>query len=706
MSLNPQQNEAVQHQQGPLLILAGAGTGKTRVLTHRIAYLVNECGLSAGRILAVTFTNKAAGEMKKRLEKLVGPKARELWIGTFHSVCVKILRKHALESGLSPQFVIYDQSDQQSVMKQVLKELNLDEKKLPPGHLVSKISRLKDQLTTVADLQARAEDPFTKTLAKVYTLYEKILAANHAVDFGDLIAKTVFLLEGKPPLLKGYQGLWQQILIDEYQDTNHAQYRLVSLLAAGHKNICVVGDPDQSIYRWRGADIHNILSFEKDYPETKVIRLEQNYRSVQNVLKAASAVITNNELRKEKGLWSQREAGDNILLAALNSEKEEAKFVVDQLRNLHCGPKIPYTEMAIFYRTNAQSRALEETLRMAGVPYVIYGGLSFYERAEVKDALAYLRIFHEPQDSVSFKRVINVPTRGIGKTTIDKIEELALAGNISFYEAAQRTDAHPKLKTFLDWFENLRARKMGLSLLELLQQILETSGYIENLSRQASSEAQERMANLNEMIASIAEFEESRGPSPKGDGPLQEYLEQIALITDLDQKSEGGVLPLMTLHLAKGLEFRAVAIVGLEEGLLPHARSQDELEELEEERRLFYVGMTRAKERLILTHAWRRYLNGQEQYSLPSRFLEEIPQELIEKIRPVSDIAYRDEFDQTVEAEPCVQFKIGIRVRHPDFGVGFVAASEKTSLGEKVTVKFSNGMIKKLIAEYAHLEKV
>lgn len=671
------------------MILAGAGTGKTRVLVHRIAHLVNDGGLSPGRILAVTFTNKAAGEMKNRLEKLVGPRARELWVGTFHSVCVKILRKHPLEAGLAPNFLIYDDADQQSVIKQVLKELNLDPKKLPPGSLTSKISRLKDQLIGHEDYAPQAQNPYEKTLAKIYAAYQKILEANRACDFGDLIFKCVRLFENHPALLSGYQKMWQQILIDEYQDTNHAQYRWAGLLAQGHKNLCVVGDPDQSIYRWRGADLNNILNFEKDYPQTKVIRLEQNYRSVQNVLKAAGAVIANNELRKEKALWSGRGAGEKILTAALNTEKEEAAFVVENLQKLHQDQKIPYTSMAVFYRTNAQSRPLEEVLRMAGIPYIIYGGIRFYERAEIKDALAYLRIFHSPHDGVSFKRIINVPSRGVGKTTIDKMEQTAAEQNLSFYEAACQTQDHPKLKKFLEWYHGLRARMEPLSLVELTRQILESSGYVEHLSKQGTFEAQERMSNLNELIAGIAEL---------GDVSLQDYLEQIALITDLDQKSEGGVLPLMTLHLAKGLEFQAVAIVGLEEGLLPHSRSQDELEELEEERRLFYVGLTRAKERVILTHAWRRFLNGQEQYSLPSRFLEEIPAELLAQ----RDLAKHWEESESQE-EP--SYRIGAKIRHPDFGIGTIAASEQTSLGEKVTVKFANGMIKKLIAAYARLER-
>ncbi|MBI4223988.1 MAG: UvrD-helicase domain-containing protein [Deltaproteobacteria bacterium] len=713
MELNPQQLEAVQHREGPLLILAGAGTGKTRVLVHRIAHLVNDGDLSPGRILAVTFTNKAAGEMKKRLETLVGARARELWVGTFHSVCVKILRRHVLEAGLAPQFVIYDDGDQQSVIKQVLRDLNLDDKKLPPGSLVNKISRLKDQLIGADDYAAHPENPYEKTLAKIYAAYRKILEVNRACDFGDLIFRCVKLFETHPVILTGYQKLWRQILIDEYQDTNHAQYRWANLLAAQHKNLCVVGDPDQSIYRWRGADLHNILNFEKDYPQAKVIRLEQNYRSVTTVLKAASAVIAHNELRKEKMLWGAREEGAKITAASLNSEKKEAAFVVENLQKLHTREKISYADMAVFYRTNAQSRALEEVLRMAGVPYIIYGGIRFYERAEIKDALAYLRVFYSPQDSVSLKRIINVPSRGIGKTTIDRIGAMAAQNNLSFYQAAGQFDGSPRLKSFLDWFEKLRGRQNELGLVGLLQTILETSGYLESLSKQGTFESQERVSNINELIAGIAEL---------GDVSLQDYLERIALITDLDQKTEGGMLPLMTLHLAKGLEFKAVAVVGLEEGLLPHSRSQDELEELEEERRLFYVGLTRARERLILTHAWRRFLNGQEQYSLPSRFLEEIPGELLEMREAADHGKHWDESEAQEEYEEDqgprtrdqgpgtrdrgVNFPAGIKVRHPDFGVGYVAASEQTSLGEKVTVKFSNGMIKKLIAEYAQLKRL
>ncbi|MBI5300199.1 MAG: UvrD-helicase domain-containing protein [Deltaproteobacteria bacterium] len=724
MSLNPQQLEAVKHDHGPLLILAGAGTGKTRVLTHRIAHLIKNCGVSPGRILAVTFTNKAAGEMKRRVEGLIGPEARDLWVGTFHSICVKILRRHALSAGIAPSFTIYDAADQQSVMKQVIKDLNLDEKRFPPTQLVGRVSRLKDQLITVEILKNEASDPFQKKLAEVYEAYEKILQANNSLDFGDLISRTVLLFEKHPHLLKGYQDLLHYILVDEYQDTNRAQYRWVTLLAAKHLNLCVVGDPDQSIYRWRGADLNNILNFEKDYPHAKVIRLEQNYRSSQNILTAANAVILHNEFRKEKNLWSEKPDTAKITMVSVNSEKEEALYIVSQLRHLHETQKIPYSEMACFYRTNAQSRPLEEILRMSGIPYMIYGGLRFYERAEIKDAHAYLRVLMHPGDSVALKRIINVPTRGIGKTTIEKIEGLASGQGISFYEAAQKVD-HQKLQEFMKWFFKMQefvaangVTPNGATPVEILQKVLETSGYLTSLTMQGSTEAQERMANLNELVASIADF-----------STLQNYLDHVALISDLDQSSEGGVISLMTLHLAKGLEFQAVGLVGLEEGLLPHARSMDELEELEEERRLFYVGMTRAKEYLWLSHAWRRYMNGQEQYSLPSRFLEEIPEDLMEVVensrgygdhRPwtMDHEEENDDFDQrswqerrTKNEEPRTQIKptgyrIGVKVKHPDFGVGYIAASEKTSLGEKVTVKFSNGMIKKLIAEYAHLEKV
>ena len=697
MSLNSQQLEAVKHDQGPLLILAGAGTGKTRVLTHRIAHLIKNCGVSPGRILAVTFTNKAAGEMKRRVEGLIGPEARDLWVGTFHSICVKILRRHALSAGIAPSFTIYDAADQQSVMKQVIKDLNLDEKRFPPTQLVGRVSRLKDQLTTVETLKNEASDPFQKKLAEVYEAYEKILQANNSLDFGDLIFRTVLLFEKHPHLLKGYQDLLHYILVDEYQDTNRAQYRWVTLLAAKHLNLCVVGDPDQSIYRWRGADLNNILNFEKDYPHAKIIRLEQNYRSSQNILTAANAVILHNEFRKEKNLWSEKPDTAKITMVSVNSEKEEALYIVSQLRHLHETQKIPYSEMACFYRTNAQSRPLEEILRMSGIPYMIYGGLRFYERAEIKDAHAYLRVLLHPGDSVALKRIINVPTRGIGKTTIEKIEIIASGQGISFYEAASLVD-HPKLQEFIKWFFKMQefVAANGATPVEILQKVLETSGYLTSLTLQGSTEAQERMANLNELVASIADF-----------STLQNYLDHVALISDLDQSSERGVISLMTLHLAKGLEFQAVGLVGLEEGLLPHARSMDELEELEEERRLFYVGMTRAKEYLWLSHAWRRYMNGQEQYSLPSRFLEEIPTNLIEavgKAAQAKEHSYEEveeDFNQDNDS-----YRIGVKVKHPDFGVGYIAASEKTSLGEKVTVKFSNGMIKKLIAEYAHLEKI
>lgn len=721
MTLNSEQQKGVVHAKGPLLILAGAGTGKTRVLTHRIAHLVERIGVSPGRILAVTFTNKAAGEMRRRLESLIGEPSRDLWVGTFHSVSVRMLRKHALEAGLSPQFVIYDTGDQLSVLKSLLKEMNIDDKRFPPNTLVSRISRLKDQMISPEALTSQAGDPYQKTLSKIYIGYQQVLEKNNAVDFGDLIFRCVQLLQKNETILKGYRNMWQHILVDEYQDTNHAQYEWVKLIAAGHRNLCVVGDPDQSIYRWRGADLNNILNFEKDYADAVTVRLEQNYRSKENILRGANAVISRNELRKEKSLWSRNGAGEKIFIAALNSEKEEAKFVVDRLRDLHRTHQIPFSDMAIFYRTNAQSRPVEETLRMAGIPYIIYGGTRFYERAEIKDALAYLRIMNLPDDSVSFKRIVNAPPRGIGKMTIDRIEREANLQGISFYQAARAVAAsHPKLKTFLDWFEILRNKRGELSLVGLLQQVLESGGMIRHWTVQGSVEAEERLQNLNELVASLHDFEETH---PEGE--LADYLEQIALISDLDQESEGGVLPLMTLHLAKGLEFRVVALIGLEEGLFPHSRSLDQFEELEEERRLFYVGMTRAKEFLTITHAWRRYMHGQEQYGLPSRFLDEIPAEFVDRRDGLSPrtraMADRDEeevqishddFDQRPTEERGLVsgkgglFPVGMKVQHSDFGVGQVMASEKTSLGEKVTVRFQNGSLKKLIAEYARLKRV
>ncbi|MDO8494856.1 MAG: 3'-5' exonuclease, partial [Deltaproteobacteria bacterium] len=474
----------------------------------------------------------------------------------------------------------------------------------------------------------------------------------------------------------------------------------------------VVGDPDQSIYRWRGADLNNILNFEKDYKEAKVIRLEQNYRSVKKVLDGANAVIANNTLRKEKLLWSDQGEGEPLLAASLSTEKEEAKFVVEHfMRQREAGTS--YSEMSCFYRTNAQSRPLEEALRIAGIPYIIYGGISFYERAEIKDAMAYLRLFHNPHDSVSAKRIINVPPRGIGKTTIDRVESIAQENQCSFLDAVSCVMGHAKLKSFIDWFRVVELKKQNRTLVQFLTEVLESSGYISGLTQLGTSEAKDRLENLNELVAGVAEFEEGKGADVSLDEKLQEYLERIALISDLDKASDGlGILPLMTLHLAKGLEFKSVAIVGLEEGLLPHSRSQDQLEELEEERRLFYVGMTRAKEKLLLTHAWRRYMHGQEQYSLPSRFLEEIPSELIEKqdksrrwdslASPTQEVEY-DEFDQRTseeQEEEQSRYRVGMRVKHPSFGSGIVRRSEKTSLGEKLTVQFDNGDLKKLIADY------
>ena len=735
MSLNIQQQKAVEHGEGPLLIVAGAGSGKTRVLTHRIAHLIEKRGVAPQQILAVTFTNKAAREMMERLEGLVGGQVRNLWIGTFHSLCLKILRKHAEALGLNPRFAVFDDADQRALLKQILSDLNLDEKKFPPSSLVARISRYKDQLMDVAAVKAEARDPYSERMAKVYTAYEAALQKLQVLDFGDLIFKTVRLLETHADVLARYQKFWRYLLVDEYQDTNHAQYRWLKNLAGDHHNITVVGDPDQSIYAWRGADISNILNFEKDFPGATVVYLEQNYRSTQNILSAAQAVIVHNTARKEKNLWSTGGAGAPITVAALPSEREEAQYVVKTIEQF-CKAGGQYKKCAIFYRTNAQSRALEEVLQQQGVPYVIFGGIRFYERAEIKNAIAYFKALLNPSDDISLKRVINVPPRGIGKTTIEKVEATASAQQCSFYEACRLHGDHPKLTTFWQWFEGMRKVVLegAEELAVIVRKVLEESGMIRQLMENASVEAEERLSNLNELVAAVAEFSQARP-----EATLSDYLDQVALVSDLDQAGESGVVSLMTLHLAKGLEFPWVAVVGLEEGLLPHSRSMNDPGEIEEERRLLYVGMTRAKEKLVLTQAWRRYLNGNEQYGLPSRFLDEIPEQYLEKVAatschsratschsresgnrnrsPIKTLGDDDfDWDQSTpvpspsmgegRVRVALTYPIGLRVRHPEFGLGQIAHCEKTSQGEKVTVKFFNGLTKKLIAEYARLERV
>ena len=716
--LNPQQKEAVEHGEGPLLVLAGAGTGKTRVLTHRIVHLIQTGAVFPQQILGVTFTNKAAQEMRHRIGLMMEGGARDVWIGTFHSTCLRILRQFSEKAGFSPNFLVYDERDQLSLLKDILNQKNLDEKRFPASFVLNRISRFKDQLQGPKDVLKLVGDPFQELLGKVYQSYNEELQKNNAMDFGDLIFHCVALFKKEAEILRMHQKRWKYVLVDEYQDTNHAQYQWIHLLSREHRNLCVVGDDDQSIYRWRGADIGNILNFEKDYPGTRVIRLEQNYRSTQNILVAAGHVIANNTERKGKTLWTQNEAGKQIALGVLTGEEEEAEFIVSRMQQAKTEGLL-YKDMACFYRTNAQSRPLEEALQRARIPYQIYGGMRFYERAEIKDALAYLRLILNPSDPMSIKRILDAPPRGIGATTVEKIENLSLERSVTFFESMQLlcteqrvgTAVLKKLHTFIHWLQSLPSWIGTLSLTELLQKILEESGYMAWLQGKSPIEAEDRLANINELIAGLADFSE-RSP----EATLNDYLDQVTLTTSLDQQATDGAISMMTLHLAKGLEFPWVVIAGLEEGLLPHNRSLDSPEELEEERRLMYVGMTRARKQLLLTHAWKRFVNGTSHYGLASRFLEEIPEEYCEVIRksraqisvPDSDEDW--DFDQRpaeerTPAKSSGDFFIGCQVQHPQFGLGTVRASEQTMQGERVTVQFYNGPLCKLIAEYANLKK-
>jgi DNA helicase-2/ATP-dependent DNA helicase PcrA len=721
MNLNEQQKQAVQHLEGPLLILAGAGSGKTRVLTERIVHLVESNACKPYEILAVTFTNKAANEMRMRVEKGIGIKSREIWISTFHSACVKILRRHGENIGLSPQFVIYDDSDQLGIVKRILRELNISEKLVSPRGALEKISRSKD--SNIESKDYPDGDFYGSKIALVYRAYETELKKNGAVDFGDLIMLTVKLFKTVPAALDYYGKKFRYIMVDEYQDTNHSQYELVKLLAAGHKNIGVVGDPDQSIYAWRGADISNILEFERDFEGARVIKLEQNYRSTKNILAASDAVIANNTNRKPKQLWSEGEYGDKIHVVETSDEREEAKHAVQEIKKLE-GEGIKLNDIAIFYRTNAQSRPFEDELRRQGIPYVIFGGMKFYNRAEIKDCIAYLRLVANPSDNISLRRIINTPHRLIGKTTVAKLDEYSAKSGLSIYEfiraRVHESDFNSKMKQKLFLFTELIKQLHSLAsvpLSELVTEVISRTKYVEALANEKTDEAVERISNVDELISAVSE---ACKLSPEM--TLSDFLDQVALVSDIDKYDESRTaLPLMTLHLAKGLEFSNVFIVGLEEGMLPHIRAVDKPDELEEERRLFYVGMTRAKKFVCLCHANTRLVRGNYTYNVSSRFLDEIPDRFVFKTSKVvkrESVYFKkradnfaDDFSQVApdvghffsHEEDNAAFRVGMRVRHPSFGEGIIRKTEGKANSQKLFVQFRNGDLKRLSAEYANL---
>jgi DNA helicase-2/ATP-dependent DNA helicase PcrA len=703
--LNPAQREAVLATEGPLLVVAGAGSGKTRVLTYRVAHLINACGVKPNEILAITFTNKAAGEMRERLEDLLGPVARAIWILTFHAACGRILRREAPRLGYRSNFTIYDQADQIRLTKQCLEELERDPKRFVPRGIHSQISAAKNQLVDPDEYRSRVASFYDQTVADVYELYQRRLFASNAVDFDDLLMLTVQVLERFPEARERWQKAFRYILVDEYQDTNHAQYRLLQILAEKHRNVCAVGDPDQSVYAFRGADIRNILEFERDFGETRTIALEQNYRSTNTILEAANAVISNNRERKPKNLWS--ELGEGLPVHALEVEDEhaEARFVAAEIAGL-VEEGYNGSEVAVFYRTNAQSRVLEDVLVRQGIAYQVIGGPRFYERAEVKDVIAYLQAIDNPYDAVSLQRIANRPRRGIGDASLARLQAHADAFGISLWEALGQADeagiaAAPlrAVNSFHELLQSLQAGALELEVSELLERVLQRSGYLEALEAERTIEAQGRIENLQELVGVAQEYQHT-SPEPS----LSGFLQEISLYSDQDAiRGEESLVTLMTLHNAKGLEFRAVFMIGMEEGIFPHARSIEE-QGLEEERRLCYVGMTRAQERLTLTHASARSLWGSRSYNLPSRFLDELPERGVERHRlePASWSKYGATGIAPRQDTPSLS--TGDSVRHETLGEGVVTAVEA---GGVVTVRFADdGTERRLMLDYAPLQRI
>ncbi len=720
--LNPPQREAVTHTEGPLLVLAGAGSGKTRVIAHRIAYLLGVRGIDPRNVLAVTFTNKAAEEMRRRVEDLLLPAGiRPPLISTFHSACVRILRQHVQHLGVSPHFVIYDEDDRLNLVKECLREEEVDERALPPAAVVHRVSHAKNQMLSPDEVERLARGPREDRIAAVYRRYQERLIQAGALDFDDLLLLTVRLWEKVPEVLAWYRGLWKYVLVDEYQDTNRVQYRLIQLLTEEHRNLCVVGDDDQSIYRFRGASLRNILDFEHDFAGTRVIRLEQNYRSTKRILAIASTVIANNAGRKGKTLWTENAEGDQARVYRAWDEHEEAVFVAATIGRLR-GEGADPSEMAIFYRTNAQSRVLEDALRRDTIPYVIVGGVRFYERREIKDVLAYLRLTINPADDVAFKRAIAAPSRGIGRATLARLDEVARREKVPLLEAWGRlgdeVSAKPRraLEEFAALIAALRELKPGLPLPALIDELLTRSGYREALRGERTAEAEGRLENLEELVAAAEEFHHSPETAT-----LEEFLDTVALLSDVDEwNADRGAVTLMTLHSAKGLEFPAVFITGMEEGVFPHVRSMEDSEELEEERRLCYVGLTRAKQQLYLSYALHRRLHG---YGLgePSRFLLEIPPDQLLLLNQQGTVTPPHLYPLSLGGEGRVRgeadlydsetgvdlpYRVGARLRHARWGEGLLVGIERQGEDVIVTVHFASVGRKRLSLAYAHLEEI
>jgi DNA helicase-2/ATP-dependent DNA helicase PcrA len=751
--LNPVQQKAVLETEGPLLVFAGAGSGKTRVLTYRIAYLIEEKRVPPWNILAVTFTNKAADEMRERVDHLLGASSKGAWISTFHSACVRILRRHIDVLGFHKSFVIYDEQDQERHLKTVMKELDLDFKTYPPRAFLATIGKLKNDGITPDQYKPSQFNIFQKRLALVYQRYQENLRRNNALDFEDLLHFVAILFHRFPEVLTSYQDLCRYVMVDEFQDTNLIQYHLIRRLVERHQNICVVGDDDQSIYRWRGAEIGNILNFEKDFPKTKIITLEQNYRSTQNILQAANHVVRRNRFRKEKALWTENPEGELLTFHAAEDEAEEARFVVQKVLE-QCHPSSPppegaitsgrtYRDVAIFYRINAQSRPVEEELVKQQVPYVIVGGVKFYERKEIKDILAFLKLIANPSDGLSLKRIINIPPRGIGEKTLERIETLCREKGLTLYEGLKEalkedwlsSATKTKIDAFIQMMEEFRKDVSDFSLSQLILSILTKTGYLDRLKEEGTDEALSRAENIDELVSGMMEFEHG-----EEEVSLETFLDKVSLISDIDlYEDKGNRVSLMTLHCAKGLEFPVVFIVGMEEGLLPHYRRGEEIEDLEEERRLCYVGITRAKEKLFLSRAERRSTFGVGRANLPSRFLEELPSEMmdVEEPKPEEDRSWSEEpfadFGQHETNEPShasdvfrnyreqelpsppseewslspegfYPLKIGMKVKHSKFGVGRVRSVEGMNEEQKATIIFQTVGVKRLKVAYAQLE--
>jgi DNA helicase-2/ATP-dependent DNA helicase PcrA len=706
--LNAAQREAVLHTEGPVLVVAGAGSGKTRVLTRRIAHLLGAVGVKPPEILAITFTNKAAGEMRERVQDLVGPPARAAWVMTFHSACGRILRREAQRLGYRSNFTIYDQADQIRLVKRCLEELERDPKRFTPRGIHSQISNAKNTLVGPEDYTERVASFYDQTVAEVYDLYQKRLFASNAVDFDDMLFLTVDVLERFPEAREKWQDAFHYILVDEYQDTNHAQYRLLQLLAEKRRNVFAVGDPDQSIYGFRGADIRNVLEFEHDFPGSYTIALEQNYRSTQHILDAANGVIRHNRERKEKNLWSELGDGDPVRVVEVEDEHAEARYVAAEIALL-VEEGFNGADVAVFYRTNAQSRVLEDVLVRQGIAYQVIGGPRVYERAEIKDLVAYLQVLDNPYDAVSLLRIANRPRRGIGDTTLARLQTWADQREISLWEATAEAEmagvgAAPQkaLKSFRATIESLMSAAQEFEVPELIDEVLARSGYMESLEAERTIEAQGRIENLQELVSVAREWREQTE-----DTTLSAFLQEISLYSDQDAiRGDGSLVTLMTLHNAKGLEFRAVYLIGMEEGIFPHSRSIEE-QGIEEERRLCYVGMTRAQERLTLLHASSRMLYGGRNHNLPSRFLDELPDSHIERerLRPASWSSYgAPRQSQIAPQENVPDLSTGDSVRHSTLGEGVVVRIEPGGL---VTVRFAeDGSERKLMLDYAPLEKL